>query len=82
MLLCIYGCINNCNESNAITKVFNDKHENEFLFKCPHCDNVRGIEKEDSLRNLGGEQYQDNLCDGWYEISRKATFVETVKDLN
>jgi hypothetical protein len=65
----------------AVKHVYNDKQDNSFLIKCPHCENIRGIHKEDSLRNLGGEQYQDNLCDGWYEISREAKFISSVEKL-
>ena len=67
-----------------VTKAVNYKQENEFLVKCPHCNNIRGIDKadgSDSLRWLGGEQFQDNLCDGWYEISREACLVDDVEKL-
>jgi len=64
-----------------VNKVFNDEQQNEFLVKCPHCKNIRGIDKEGSLRNLGGEQYQDNLCDGWYELSPNAKIVNTIEEL-
>lgn len=65
----------------TVSKVFDDKQANEFLVKCPHCENVRGVEKEASLHGLGGEQYQDNLCDGWYEISPEAKIVDSVEKL-
>ncbi len=72
--------------SNSILNVeavFDDKDSNEWILVCPHCGEVRGIEKEGSLSNLQGEQYQDNLCDGWYEISNNATAsIKTVEELH
>ncbi len=64
-----------------ITNVFDDKEGNEFLVKCPHCDRVRGIEKDLRLSELGGEQYQDNLCHGWFEIAADATLVRDIENL-
>lgn len=68
-------------EIRPITKVFDDKQAHEFLLVCPHCDAIRGIEKEGRLRELAGEQYQDNLCGGWYEISPTASLVGSVEAL-
>ena len=65
----------------SVDKVYDEKREREFLLKCPHCGHVRGIDKEDTLKGLGGEQYQDNLCNGWYEISRDAKLVTNIEEL-
>ncbi len=55
----------------------------EWLFPCPHCGHVRGVLKEDSLSNLMGEQYQDNLCGNWQEISNTCTVsIRTVEELH
>ena len=64
-----------------ITKVFDDKQENEYLLKCPHCGTIRGADKEGSLQDLGGAQYQDNICNGWYEISPDAVTVNDIEEL-
>ena len=67
----------------SVESVFDNKQSNEWLFVCPHCGSVRGAEKEGSLRNLGGEQYKDNLCGNWFEISFSATVsIGTVQQLH
>jgi hypothetical protein len=68
-------------EIRPVQELFDDKQSNEFLFKCPHCNRIRGINKEASLRDLKGEQYQDNLCDGWMEISPEAVLIHDVEKL-
>lgn len=71
------------NKILSVEAVFDDKGLSEWLVVCPHCGHIRGIEKEGSLSNLQGEQYQDNLCDGWYEISNNATVsIKTVEQLH
>jgi hypothetical protein len=64
-----------------VSKVFDDHDDHEYLVKCPHCERIRGVEKEASLSAHFGEQYQDNLCDGWFEIAEGATLVRDVEDL-
>lgn len=67
-------------EIKPVIKFFKDG--DEFLHKCPHCSRIRGIENEfGTIEALTGEQYQDNLCDGLYEISRDAVMVNAVEDL-
>lgn len=71
------------NQILSVEAVFDDKQSNEWLFVCPHCGAVRGAEKEGSLSNLRGEQYQDNLCGNWFEISHSATVsISTVEQLH
>lgn len=54
----------------------------ELLLKCPHCGSTRGIENDfNGLNNVKGEQYQDNLCDGWYEISFDAKLAKNISEI-
>jgi len=62
---------------------FNDHQANEYLLVCPHCGQIRGIDRYASLEEFKGEQFQDNLCGGWWEISRNAIFsIKTVEQLH
>jgi hypothetical protein len=68
------------NEIKPVVKFFKDS--GEFLLKCPHCDSIRGISDEfGSIKKLSGEQYQDNLCDGWYYVSNNPTLVSDIEKL-
>ena len=67
-------------EIKPVTKLMRD--DGEFLLKCPHCGRIRGINDDfEDGEEVYGEQYQDNLCDGWYEISHNAVMVNDVEDL-
>ncbi|MGR5366952.1 hypothetical protein [Photobacterium damselae] len=52
----------------------------ELLFKCPHCGNIRGIDEEDGLQTLDGEQYQCG-CDGWFEVDANARLTKNIEDI-
>lgn len=68
------------NEIKPVVKFFKDS--DEFLLKCPHCDSIRGISDEfGSIKKLSGEQYQDNLCNGWYEISNTPLLIDNIDNL-
>ena len=45
--------------------------------KCPHCHRVLGLEPGP----FKGEQYQDQVCGGWLEVSADAVFVELSEQL-
>jgi hypothetical protein len=63
-----------------VDKVFKDS--GEYLLTCPHCSRLRGIDDEGgSIHRLKGEQYQDNLCDGWYSIADSVKVVGEVEEL-
>lgn len=65
----------------AVSSVYDDG--DEWLFPCPHCGKVRGVTKGDSLSTLMGEQYRDNLCGNWHEISNTCTVgIRTVDELH
>lgn len=67
----------------SVEAVFDDSDANEWLIVCPHCGNVRGIDKEGSLSNLRGAQYEDNLCYGMYELSESVeASIKTVEQLH
>lgn len=54
----------------------------EVLLKCPHCGRIRSIDNETgNVEDLEGEQYQDNLCDGWFTIAESRTFIRDVEEL-
>lgn len=54
------------------------REDGELLLKCPHCGEIRGVyDDEDAI----GSQYQDNLCDGHYEIDDDVVFVHSVSIL-
>lgn len=58
------------------------KEGGEFLLKCPHCKAIRGINNEfGSINKLSGEQYQDNLCNGWFEVNRNPIIVHDLGKL-
>lgn len=58
------------------------KEGDEFIHKCPHCGNIRGIENETgSFSDVLQEQYEDNMCGGTYEISRDARLVKTFEEI-
>ena len=64
-----------------VSFVFDDG--DEWLYPCPHCGKIRGVEKEGALANLRGEQYQDNLCGNWHELSADCSIgIKTVHELN
>lgn len=59
----------------------------DYVVKCPHCHEIIGIQGED-LSEVRGEQFQHKRreypgprglktigCEGWLEVSHKATFV-------
>lgn len=55
------------------------KEKDEYALCCPHCKVTRRISSEDKeLEELSGEQYQDNLCKGWFEISEYAMLVNSL----
>ncbi|MFS1427356.1 hypothetical protein LMH73_009365 [Vibrio splendidus] len=63
-----------------VTVLFSDG--NEFILKCPHCGSNRGIENETgSLDYVKGEQYQDNMCKGWFEVSQDAKLVTNLAEV-
>ena len=64
-------------EIKPVTKLM--RADGELLLKCPHCESIRGVEDEGD--EVHGAQYQDNLCDGWYEISFNPKMVKKVEDL-
>ena len=54
------------------------REDGELLLKCPHCGEIRGVyDDEDAI----GGMYQDNLCDGHYEIDDDVVFVHSVSIL-
>lgn len=51
----------------------------EYYLKCPHCGRIRGVNDETGrFGDMLGGQYQDNLCDGHYEISMDANRVSSM----
>lgn len=59
----------------------------DYVVKCPHCQEIIGIQGEDRSE-VRGEQFQHRRreypgprgpktvgCDGWLEVSHTATFV-------
>lgn len=63
-----------------VTAVYRDG--NEFLLTCPHCGHRRGIEASEGLIDVVGEQFQDNLCDGWFEITDEVNVVADIDVLD
>ena len=45
-----------------------------FLVKCPHCNQLVGIEGDDVSEVRGG-QYQHKTCSGWIEVSGSARYI-------
>lgn len=54
------------------------REDGELLLKCPHCGEIRGVWDDGDA--IGG-MYQDNLCDGHYEIDDDVIFVNSVSIL-
>jgi hypothetical protein len=67
-------------EIKPVSKFFIES--NEFLFTCPHCKSIRGIDNElGVIEKLAGEQYQDNLCDGWFEVDQNPIIVNDIEKI-
>lgn len=65
----------------SVSSVFDDG--DEWLYPCPRCGKIRGVPKEGALANLRGEQYQDNLCGNWHELSMDCSIgIKTVDRLH
>jgi hypothetical protein len=48
-----------------------------YVVRCPHCDQVIGIEGR-VPHDILGEQYQHRTCGGWLQVSNGAREVRTV----
>lgn len=59
-------------EIKTVSKV--SKDGGDYVVRCPHCNDVMGIEGDD-LSEIQGEQYQHGRCGGWLEVDHGARFV-------
>lgn len=50
------------------------KDGGEYCVRCPHCQQIIGIEGYD-MGEIRGEQYQHGRCNGWLQIADNARFV-------
>lgn len=54
--------------SNVLPVTVVYKDGTKYLLTCPHCGCRRGVDAAEGLVGVVGEQYQDNICGGWFEI--------------
>lgn len=45
------------------------REDGDWVARCPHCLRIVGMDGEETIR---GEQFQDRLCGGWFEVSSDA----------
>ncbi|QGZ42680.1 hypothetical protein [Pseudoduganella flava] len=46
------------------------REDGDWIARCPHCLRVVGMNGEEPVR---GEQFQDRVCGGWFEVSSDAS---------
>jgi hypothetical protein len=61
------------NEILEVTQYANDT-DGGWLVSCPHCNRLMALEAGPVL----GEQYRDQICGGWLQVSRVAVQVQNV----
>lgn len=53
------------------------KDGGDYVVRCPHCDQVLGIEGDD-LSEIQGEQYRHPACGGWLMVDYEARYVRAL----
>jgi hypothetical protein len=52
----------------VVKEYHRESNSNDIYVYCPHCDRPLELEAGD----FKGEQFQDRVCGGWFEVSHHA----------
>lgn len=74
----------NSDEILPITRLYLDRDSHEVLYKCPHCEAIRGFDDDlyhNEYHDFVNSIFTDNLCGGEAIIEENHRFINNVDNL-